>query len=67
MKDNIGIATVKIHHLYKDKTLTDREFRKKTKEILNKFRDEVLNDNKEYIKKLQVSVNELETIKRILK
>ena len=67
MKDNIGITALKIRNLYRDTTLNDKEVQKKVKEILNEFRDEVLNDNKEYIKKLQVSVNELETIKRILK
>jgi|LakMenE18May11ns_1017448.scaffolds.fasta_scaffold9207833_2 hypothetical protein len=66
MKDNIGIATIKIKNLYKDKTLTEKELRKRTKEILNEFRDEVLKDNREYIKKLQVSADELQTIKRIL-
>jgi hypothetical protein len=66
MKDNIGIATIKIKNLYKDKTLTEKELRKRTKEILNEFRDEVLKDNREYIKKLQISADELQTIKRIL-
>lgn len=66
MKDNIGVTTIKIQNLYKDKTLTGRELRKRTKEILNEFRDEVLKDNREYIKKLQISADELQTIKRIL-
>jgi uncharacterized membrane protein (DUF106 family) len=65
-KDKIGIATIKINNLYKDKTLTNKELRKRTKEILNDFRMEVLEDNKEYIKKLQKSQEELRTIKNIL-
>jgi uncharacterized membrane protein (DUF106 family) len=65
-KDKIGIATIKINNLYKDKTLTNKELRKRTKEILNDFRMEVLEDNKEYIKKLQKSQEELRTIKKIL-
>jgi uncharacterized membrane protein (DUF106 family) len=65
-KDRIGIATIKINNLYKDKTLTNKELRKRTKEILNDFRMEVLEDNEEYIKKLQKSQEELRTIKKIL-
>jgi uncharacterized membrane protein (DUF106 family) len=65
-KDKIGIATIKINNLYKDKTLTNKELRKRTKEILNDFRMEVLEDNEEYIKKLQKSQEELRTIKKIL-
>jgi uncharacterized membrane protein (DUF106 family) len=65
-KDKIGIATIKINNLYKDKTLTNKELRKRTKEILNDFRMEVLEDNEEYIKKLQKSQEELRTIKNIL-
>jgi len=65
-KDRIGITTIKINNLYKDKTLTNKELRKRTKEILNDFRMEVLEDNEEYIKKLQKSQEELRTIKKIL-
>jgi uncharacterized membrane protein (DUF106 family) len=65
-KDRIGIATIKINNLYKDNTLTNKELRKRTKEILNDFRMEVLEDNEEYIKKLQTSQEELRTIKKIL-
>jgi uncharacterized membrane protein (DUF106 family) len=65
-KDRIGIATIKINNLYKDNTLMNKELRKRTKEILNDFRTEVLQDNEEYIKKLQKSQEELRTIKKIL-
>jgi thiaminase len=66
MKDNIGITTIKIQNLYKDKTLTGKELRKRTKEILNEFKNEELEHNRQYIKKLQISADELQTIKRIL-
>jgi thiaminase len=66
MKDNIGVTTIKIQNLYKDKTLTGRELRKRTKEILNEFKNEELEHNRQYIKKLQISADELQTIKRIL-
>ncbi len=67
MKNNIGIIVIKISNLYKDNTLTGKELRKKTKEILNEFRNNELLSTQEYVKKLQVSAEELKTLKRILK
>jgi hypothetical protein len=67
MKDNIGIAVIKISSLYKDNSLSKKELRRRTKYILNEFRNNELVSNQEYIKKLQVSAEELKTLKRILK
>ena len=66
MKDNLGIATLKIRDLYRDKSLTEKEFKKKTKQILEEFRDKELQTSRDYIAKLESYTNDLRTIKRIL-
>jgi len=67
MRDNIGITAIKISNLYKDNSLSGKELRRRTKYILNEFRNNELVSNQEYIKRLEVAAEELATFKRILK
>ena len=65
-KDTIGIMAIKIFRLYKDKTLTDKQFRKMTKDLLLEYESEKLNDKSKVIEKLRKEAEDLRTIKRLL-
>ena len=67
MTDNLGITTIKIFNLYKNTSLTSKELRKKTKQILEDFKNKEIESSYNTIKKLQKDSLDLITIKRILK
>jgi hypothetical protein len=66
-KDTTGIMAIKIFRLYKDKTLTDKQLRKMTKDLLLEYESEKLEDKSKVIEKLQKDSEDLLTIKRILR
>ena len=66
-KDTTGIMAIKIFRLYKDKTLTDKQFRKMTKDLLLEYESEKLNDKSKVIEKLRKEAEDLRTIKRLLR
>jgi len=66
ISDKTGITVIKLHNLMKS-GISDREFRKQAKVILNLFVAERTYDKSLYIKKLQEEVNDFRTIKKLLK
>jgi hypothetical protein len=66
-KDTTGIMAIKIFSLYKDKTLTDEQLRKMTKDLLLEYESEKLNDKSNVIEKLRKEAEDLRTIKRLLR
>lgn len=66
-KDTIGIMAIKIFRLYKDKTLTDKQLRKMTKDLLLEYESEKLNDKNKVIERLRKESEDLRTIKQLLR
>lgn len=66
-KDTLGIMAIRIFRLYKDKTLTDKQLRKMTKDLLLEYESEKLNDKNKVIKRLQKESEDLRTIKQLLR
>jgi hypothetical protein len=66
-KDTTGIMAIKIFSLYKDTTLTDKQLRKMTKDLLLEYESEKLQDKSNVIEKLQKEVEDLRTVKRLLR
>ena len=66
-KDTTGIIAIKIFRLYKDTTLTDKQLRKMTKDLLLEYESEKLEDKSKVIEKLRKEAEDLRTIKRLLR
>jgi len=66
-KDTIGIMAIRIFRLYKDKTLTDKQLRKMTKDLLLEYESEKLNDKNKVIERLRKESEDLRTIKQLLR
>lgn len=66
-KDTTGIMAIKIFRLYKDKTLTDKQLRKMTKDLLLEYESEKLNDKSKVIERLRKEAEDLRVIKRLLR
>ena len=66
-KDTTGIMAIKIFSLYKDTTLTDKQLRKMTKDLLLEYESEKLQDKSNVIEKLQKEAEDLRTVKRLLR
>ncbi len=65
-EDKVGIAIIKLHRLLKS-GISDRDFRKEGKVILNLLIAERTYDKTLYIKQLQEEVDKFRTIKKLLK
>ena len=67
MKDTTGIMAIKIFRLYKDKTLTDKQLRKMTKDLLLEYQKEKLDDKNKFIEHLRKELNDFRIVKSILR
>jgi len=66
-KDTAGIMAIKIFRLYKDKTLTDKQLRKMTKDLLLEYESEKLKDKNKLVELLRKEAEDLRAIKRLLR
>jgi hypothetical protein len=64
--DTIGVMAIKIFRLYKDKTLTDKQLRKMTKDLLLEYESEKLEDKNKLIERLRKESEDLLIIKQLL-
>lgn len=67
MKDTTGIMAIKIFRLYKDKTLTDKQLRKMTIDLLLEYQKEKLDDKNKFIEQLRKELNDFRIVKSILR
>jgi hypothetical protein len=64
--DKVGIAVIKLQRLF-EQGLSDRDFRKEAKVILNLLVAERTYDKVLYIRKLEEEVKDYRTLKKLLK
>lgn len=67
IKSNITDLTVTTINSIKNKNLSDREFRKTIRNILLKYKEEILINNSKRIKKLEEEIKDFRLIKKILR
>ena len=67
IKSNITDLTVTTINSIKNKNLSDKEFRKTVRNILLEYKESVLINNSERVKRLEEDVKNFRLIKKLLK